>query len=676
MHNFRFIVQSGFALLKKIPGKVALYVLLAFVTQTVIQIVLVPQLLEQVTDSVSTAGALHDQPHTAASTEAKNPSYGAQASRAASGEHAANPKGFRAYLRWLFAIISGRRPANPNIVLAYLGWLFVIIAAMPLTVWFRLAQNDLDTSMEAVMRNRIFVNVLRQPPEFFAKNDPGRLTSVLTQMVTQAQQAFRSLTVEPILQFASLSIAMYVIVGKLRNMSGAVVWITMVAIALIGVFTVYIVQTKTSNAVTRSQLELQNQMLEVSSLATSAVSAPQDIQAMDAEPWFAAKYGRAIATFFGNKRKLVLTVELVNTLLGAPMQLILACLLFFVVYAATHSVAGKPAIDPGTIVALIYLVPQLMAPFKTFATLGLMANSSWPAVEMVTQLSNEPSRIADLPGAKNIEQLDPTLAIRNLTFRYEERSRKVFDDVTFEVPACKITGLVARFGQGKTTFFRLALRLYDPQQGQILIGGHATTDFTLQSLRRQISMMAQNPTFLHLSVRDNLLMAKPDASDAEIHEISVKTGLWDILESKYGPDPLNHPFAAAAGWSGGQQRTFSLTCALLRDSPFMFLDEPSTGLSADELKHLISKIRTSCTGKTVMVVDHILPAFIAPLCDYVLVLENGHIVQRGSPDQLLAEPGVFRDLYDAELTQPSASAEALPVPSLVTSPVTRRASSV
>jgi ABC-type transport system involved in cytochrome bd biosynthesis fused ATPase/permease subunit len=120
---------------------------------------------------------------------------------------------------------------------------------------------------------------------------------------------------------------------------------------------------------------------------------------------------------------------------------------------------------------------------------------------------------------------------------------------------------------------------------------------------------------------------------------------------KYGPRPLDSPFAAGAELSGGQKRKFSLTCALLRDSVFVFLDEPSTGLSADELPDLISTIRSSCAGKTVMVVDHILPAFIAPLCDYVLVLDQGYIVQRGTPEQLLAEGGVFAELYEAQLPQ-------------------------
>jgi len=624
MNKFRIIVQSGYELLKSSPGRVGLYLILTFVTQTLIPVALVPTLLAKVTNSVAQQ----------APTGAGVPSnvHVPQHSSIAPSEKSSTTAG----------------STKQDVVRPYLEWLFLIVALIPLNIWFRLSQTDLDNGMEIMMRNRIFANVLQQPPEFFQSYDPGQLANTVTQMVTQAQQAFRSLTIDPLMQLLNLVIATSLIVIQLRTLSGGVVWVTVVMIVLLGIFTVYIVQSKTKNAVTNCQLGLQQQFLEVAGLATSVMSAPQDIQAMGAEELFVNKFRGAVATLCKRKRTQIATMELVNSLLGFPTQLVLACLFGFVVFAVT---SGKPGAAPGTIVAFSYLVPRLMEPFKTFAALGLIATSSWPAVDLFLRFSTLPSRITDLPGASETECVEPTLEARGVTFQYPSKDSKIFDNVSFEVPARRITGFVGRFGQGKTTLFRLALRFYDPQNGDIRLGGHPTTALKLRSLRKQISMMPQNPTFFHLSVRDNFRMANPDVTDDEIRRMAEKTGLWSILVGSYGPDPFDRPFAAGMALSGGQKRKFSLTLALLRDSRFLFLDEPSAGLSADELQDLISTIRTACAGRTVIVVDHLLPAFIVPLCDYVLVLDNGKIVQRGDPQQLLLQEGEFRILYDAQLPQ-------------------------
>jgi ATP-binding cassette subfamily B protein len=623
MRGLAIIVRTGYSFVAHVPGRATLYIILSLVTQTLIPVALVPTLLAKMTNSVGPSMSQRVGQDEAGTASGKAPAEASsQVNQPTSG--------------------------SSSIRTPYLEWLFLVLALIPLSIWFRLSQNDLDNAMEFELRKKIFENVLRQPPEFFRSYSSGELANVLTQMVTQTEQAYRGLCLDPLTQFVSLAIAVYLIVKDLRTMSGSVVWLTVIAIVVIGFLTVYMVQVRAKDEVTKSQLNLQRQMLDISGLVTSVMSVTEDIQVLNAELFFSQRYKDAVASLFERKRKQVLTIETVNSFLGFPAQLILACLFGFVVYAVTN---GKPGADPGTIVAFSYLVPRLMEPFKTFAALGLTASAAKPAVELVSLLSNQPSRIHDLPGAADVYRIEPTIEARNIKFQYQGVDAKVFDDVSFVVPPGKITGLVARFGQGKTTFFRLLLRLYDPQSGEVLIGGRATISFTLSSLRKQISMMAQNPAFFDLSIRENFQIAKPGATDDEIRRMAEKTGVWPILVKCFGPNPLDEQFHAGKTLSGGQKRKFSLTCSLLRAAEIVLLDEPSTNLSADDLQDLVSTIRSSCAGKTVMVVDHILPAFIAPLCDYVLVLENGRIVQRGTPEDLRSLDGVYRALYEAQLPQ-------------------------
>jgi ABC-type multidrug transport system fused ATPase/permease subunit len=204
--------------------------------------------------------------------------------------------------------------------------------------------------------------------------------------------------------------------------------------------------------------------------------------------------------------------------------------------------------------------------------------------------------------------------------------------------------LVARPGQGKTTFFRLALRFYDPQAGQILVGGIPVQDFTFSSLRRHIVLMSQFPAFFHDSVRENFLVAKPDATDPEIRLLSEHTSLWSILVNSYGDSPLDHPFDAGSRMSGGQKKLFALTRCLLRDPTFLFLDEPTTGMGPLEKYPLIDVMRKACFGKTVVLVDHDI-VWQSRFCDHFLVLHEGNIVQKGSAEELRSEAGLFRELY-------------------------------
>jgi ABC-type multidrug transport system fused ATPase/permease subunit len=362
---------------------------------------------------------------------------------------------------------------------------------------------------------------------------------------------------------------------------------------------------------------------------------------MDAEAFFSKRHDEMLLRLMGVKVRQSLNLELLNALTGMPTQVVLACLYGLIVYQAVGHASG---IAPGVFITIIGCTPQLMQPFKSFAMLSVVASASWPSVQLITQLLAEESRIKDLPGAREIRGVEPTLEARHVRFGYAPDRPKVFEDLNFRLPAAGITGFVARMGQGKTTFFRLALRFYDPESGEVLLGGHPTTSFTLQSLRRCAVLMSQFPAFFHDTVRENFRLGRPDATDAEIRALCQKTGLWAKLEEAVGPDPLDRQFAAGANLSGGYKKLFALTRCLLRNPTFLFLDEPTTNMSNDEKYVLIPLMREACKGKTVVVVDHDL-SWLTQFCDHIVVLDAGKIVQEGTASELLAVPGVLNELY-------------------------------
>jgi ATP-binding cassette subfamily B protein len=549
-------------------------------------------------------------------------------------------------LGWLTDAIQPSQHGNGShlyfgLVPTYAFWLALTLILIPSRILFRLAQTSMDNQMEQHVRQHLFDKIIRQAPEFFHRYNPGQLTNILTQTTIEAQQALRAIVVDPFLQITSLSSATLLIIVQLKQNYGHSTWWLIALIVLFGALSVAIVQAKGQKPVYESQRNLQERRFALSGLVDSAVKSPEEIQSMDAEDIFGQRYSAGLTALMGLKRRGVLMLELVNSAIGLPSDIIQAFVFGLVVYKIAN---GDKSFAPGVFVTLALLIPRLMDPFRSFASLGIIASSSWPAIELVSSLLAEPNRIRDLLGAKEINGLEPVLEVDDLTFRYAPELAKVFDGLSMIVPPAKITSLVARMGQGKTTFFRLALRFYEPEKGHIRLGGHPTRDFTIQSLRQNAAMMSQFPAFFHDTVRANFQLAKANASDREILDLCVQTGLMSILERALGTLPLGRDFAAGEMLSGGEKRLFALTRCLLRNPTFLFLDEPTTNMSNDEKYRLIPKMRAACLGRTVIVVDHDI-SWLLQFADHFVSLEGGRIVQQGSATELLSEAGLLRDLY-------------------------------
>jgi ATP-binding cassette, subfamily B, bacterial len=598
MQKIKLLLRFGSGLLKLVPGLIALYLILSLISTVAIPRAL-PLLLQQLTNQ------------------------------------AAPPAGSAAQ--------AGPTAAHGGVVPTYVYWLVLTFALIPARMLCKLAQTKMDNRMETRLRIDLFDKAIRQTPEFFHRYNPAQLTNILTGTTIEAQQAVRLLLVDPLLSVVGICLSAFLISQQLKGIEGGK-WIV-AAMVLIGVLSVSLVQTKGQRPVYQSQMDLQKQRFAISGLVDSAVKSPEEIQAMDAEALFSTRHASALEVLMKYKRRIALTMESVNSAIGLPGDVITAVLLGMIVFQVSATNVG---IKPGTLVALLLLIPTLMEPLKVLSAIGITASSSWPAVELVSKLMDEENRIKDLKGSRAIERPEPTLQAEHLDFRYAPQLNKVFDNLTLNVPPGKVTSLCARMGQGKTTFFRLAMRFYEPEQGKILLGGIPATEFTLKSLRQHTVMMSQFPAFFHDSVRDNFRIAKPEATDEEILNLCETTGLLPLLQRAIGPNFLDQNFAGGGLLSGGQKRLFALTRCLLRNPTFLFLDEPTTNMDNTEKYQLIPMMRAACKGRTVVVVDHDIP-WLLQFSDYFLILDNGRIVQEGTGEQLLHQPGLLKELYTLAL---------------------------
>jgi ATP-binding cassette subfamily B protein len=542
---------------------------------------------------------------------------------------------------------SGRSRAN--LLRTYLFWLLLSIAFVVMTGLLRCLTSLLDGKMTNAMRIDVFNAILRQSPEFFFEYDADKLTMVVNQFCNQAQLGVRQLLLDPILQISGVIIAGWTLYAQLVNLQGSgggTAWISFLAICAFALISPFLINSL-GRFLQRESSAVQKSNLQLATLVGGAVAASEEIQAMRAENTFGKKHADLLQASLRARINQNIIMEKLNVLNSAPGTIVLAALLGTAVYLVLSEKGG----NPGSVVALALITPQFMSSIQLFSGLSVTARMTWPGLALVAAILARQSAVSEVEDLTDGSQLDGELEAIDLVFSYPvAKVRNVLDGVSFKIPFGQRIGLVARPGQGKTTFFRLALRFYDPQRGKILLGGRPISALSLATLRSNIVLMSQFPGFFHDTIRENFRIAAPNASDEQVVALCEKTGLWNILRNVFGEHPLDEPFDAGGRLSGGQRKLFALTRCLLRDPKVLLLDEPTTGMGPLEKYPLIEVMQQACAGRTAVLVDHDI-LWQSRFCEYILVLHDGKIIQTGTPQELRAHEGLFRNLYNEAAQQ-------------------------
>src|SRR3954468_5992348 len=534
-------------------------------------------------------------------------------------------------------------------------WSALALAMLAVRLPMRAVATKLDLALSNKLRSQLFGRLLRQSPEFYHTHETGELNAVVNQFAVEATMTLRQVSLDMILQIVTLGITVGLLIYNFDMKPAPVLfgvtippWLIPFAITLFAFISPWMTG-KMANRVRDVSRDLQEKMVALNSLVTGAMQSPEEIQAMEAEPMFVKKHDKQLGSLLISRLKNTVTMEYMGLVSGLPSWVVEVVMLSFAVYSAYQSGDSEAA---GKVVAIFLLTPQLMTPIQGLSAYILMAGNAWPAIETVNQMMESKARREEKSGTVKVDRIEPTISAKNVTFSYAPNGRKIFDDISFEIPPGKITGFVARMGQGKTTFFKLALRFYDPQQGQVLLGGRPVGDYAADNLYNHIAMMSQFPAFFYDTLRANMQMAKQDATDEEIRAICEKTGVWKILEAGAKGNPLDEDFAGARRLSGGQKKLLALTRCLLRNPSILFLDEPTVGMDNKEKFSMLEIIKQALKDHTVMVVDHDL-RWLLPFCDYFVVLDNGKIAEQGTAQELLQRGGLFAELYHAEDAKPA-----------------------
>jgi ATP-binding cassette subfamily B protein len=318
---------------------------------------------------------------------------------------------------------------------------------------------------------------------------------------------------------------------------------------------------------------------------------------------------------------------------------------------------GDTSITVGKLVAFTGLQIRMFFPMTGLLSAQVEIMSSFALFERIFQYLDLPHDIIDKPGARSLVQseISGRVEFKNVTFSYDaDAETPTVQGVSFVAEPGQLVALVGPSGAGKTTLTYFIPRLYDPDGGEVLLDGTDLRDISLRSLSETVGAVTQETYLMHTTIRENLRIAKPDASDEELEQACRLAAIHDhIAGLPEGYDTV----VGERGYklSGGEKQRLAIARVLLKNPKVLILDEATSALDTQSERLIQASLAGLMAGRTTFAIAHRLSTILA--ADQILVLQKGQIVERGTHKELIELGGLYARLVREQFTQEEEPAE-------------------
>ncbi|MFJ3861310.1 ABC transporter ATP-binding protein [Streptomyces sp. NPDC090085] len=562
--------------------------------------------------------------------------------------------------RVVTVIVDGRDSAA--VVRLALLIALIAVAEAALGLLARRLSATLGEGLILDLRTAVFDHVQRMPVAFFTRTRTGALVSRLNNDVIGAQRAFANTLSGVVGNTVTLLLTLTVMLSLSWQ-------ITLLALALLPVFVVPARRMGVRMAAMQREAAALDSAM--GTRMTERFSAPGATlvklfgRPADESAEFALRAARV--------RDIGIRTAMAQSAFITALTLVSA-LALALVYGLGGFYALRGSLDAGSVVALALLLTRLYAPLTSLAGARVEVMSAMVSFERVFEILDLEPLVAERPDARRVPEGPVAVEFDRVSFGYPSADKvslasleevavlddrggtRVLHEVSFRAEPGQMVALVGSSGAGKSTVAQLLPRLYDADEGTVRLGGIDVRDLAADSIRETLGMVTQDGHLFHESVRANLLLARPDASEEEIWEALRRSRLDGLVASL--PDGLD-TVVGERGYrlSGGERQRLTIARLLLARQRVVILDEATAHLDSTSEAAVQEALGEALAGRTAVVIAHRLSTVQS--ADLILVVEGGRIVERGTHSELLAAGGRYEELYR---TQFAVSGGGAPVP--------------
>jgi subfamily B ATP-binding cassette protein MsbA len=476
------------------------------------------------------------------------------------------------------------------------------------------------------VRNEIYEQMIKLSLSFYSEKKRGDIVARISSDVQELDNSFLSvfelIVKDPLMILFTLA-SMFLISPKLSLFVIIFIPICGIVISIVG------------KSLRRKSLRVQKEQGQFISLVDETLSGMKILKIFNAEKKFLQKFTDSTERFFKFSNSVLNRKNLASPLSEFLGISSIAGVLWF----GGIMVLKENSLDASAFIVYLGLAYNILTPAKSLSRASYKVKKASAAAERIFHIIDNETMVFEHQKAQNIESFSRNIEINDITFSYEDET--VIDGLNLQIPKGKSIALVGQSGSGKSTLANLICRFYDVNSGSIKVDGINIKKLKKDSLRNLIGLVTQDSILFNDSIKNNLLIAKPEATNEELIECLKIANAWEFVSKM--PELINSNIGDSGNkLSGGQKQRLSIARAVLKNPPILVLDEATSALDSESEKLVQNALENLMKNKTSIVIAHRLSTI--QKADKIIVLEKGKIIESGVHKELMKNDGIYSNL--------------------------------